>query len=461
MGISEVDRRSVLFGSSAGILAASSSRANANLNPKGLTPAPSIEGKLLVNRPRAYDVLDRYGLEGMIALDPINVYYLTNIVTIGVKFNNQFPGYATYAKDPEQPIYLVSGASSAWDIANRNRETAILMPYGYRSPAEPINDARSVNIEPKAGSSRRYHFRTDVPLTKREELWFAAQQKVVDNLAADASWGIARALKAQGITRGRVAVDDMRIAALLQQTDLTDIECVPGYGIFQLIRMVKTEQELAYQRVGGWSNGDACIETVKAIKAGMTHEEIVQMFRYECAIRGNDITSFIVGMPGGGLPDGVMVEGKPFLVDAVSHYKHYHGDTARTFIIGEPSREVELRRRANQVAREAVFDAIKPGVTYSTLQKIGFETMVKQGIPDYAVFVTPHSVGLQHDDNPRALPEFGLDRIDHILEENMVMTIDLPYLEVGYGTGHNEDLFRVTKTGYELFNTETEPFIIL
>ena len=87
--------------------------------------------------------------------------------------------------------------------------------------------------------------------------------------------------------------------------------------------------------------------------------------------------------------------------------------------------------------------------------------MVKQGIPDYAVFVTPHSVGLQHDDNPRALPEFGLDRIDHILEENMVMTVDLPYLEVGYGTGHNEDLFRVTKTGYEPFNTETEPFIIL
>jgi Xaa-Pro dipeptidase len=256
-------------------------------------------------------------------------------------------------------------------------------------------------------------------------------------------------------------VDDMRIAALLEQTDLTNIECVPGYGIFQMIRMVKTAQELAYQRLGGWSNGDACIETVKSIEVGMTHAEIVQIFRYECAKRGNELASFIVGMPGGGLPDGVMVAGKPFLVDAVSHYKHYHGDTARTFIIGEPSREVEMRRRANQVAREAVFDAIKPGVSYSKLRKIGFETMVKQGIPEYAVFVTPHSVGLQHDDNPRSLPEFGLDRIDHILEENMVMTVDLPYLEVGYGTGHNEDLFRVTKTGYEPFNTESEPFIIL
>ena len=43
----------------------------------------------------------------------------------------------------------------------------------------------------------------------------------------------------------------------------------------------------------------------------------------------------------------------------------------------------------------------------------------------------------------------------------MTLTVDLPYLEVGWGSGHNEDLFRVTKTGYEPFNTERDPFIVL
>ena len=436
--------------------ARTASQASGNAAPK-----PEIDGKLLVNRPRAHDVLERFGLEGMIALDPINVYYLTNVVTIGVKFLSQYPGFATYARDPEQPIYLVSGSSSAWDIANGDRETAELMPYGFGGWNEAELNSNGIPTDPGNGSTRNYYVRDDVVLTPREKRWQAAQERVSGNLAAGAAWGLARALKAQGITKGKVAVDDMRIADFLAQTDLVDVECVPGYGIFQLIRMVKTEQELAYQRVGGRNNGDAGLATIHAIEVGMTHKDIEQIFLMECAKRGNHVDCFIVGFPGGGFPDGEMVAGKPFLIDAVSNYRGYMGDFARTFIIGEPSTEVETRRRANQLAREAVFDAIKPGVKYDTLRKIGFETMVKNGMPEHAVFVTPHSVGLQHGDNPYSLPEFGIRSFDHVLEENMVLTVDLPYLEVGFGCGHNEDLFRVTKTGYEVLNTEEEPFILL
>jgi len=369
---------------------------------------------------------------------------------------------ASYAADPQAPIYLIAGTSSAWDIANGDRETAELMPYGFGGGGGDIErDEDGIPIEPPNGSSRVYHVRDDVELTPREQRWKAAQDKNKDNLAASAAWALARALKAQGITKGKVAVDDMRVADVLAQTDLVNVECVEGYGVFQLIRMVKTEQELAYQRVGGRNNGDACLATIRAIEAGMTHEDVYNIFRYECGRRGNEVDSFIAGFPGGNFPDGVMVEGKPFLVDAVSNYKGYMGDTARTFMIGDPSKAVEKRRRANQLAREAVFDAIRPGVKYSTLRQIGFDTMVKSGMPEHAVFVTPHSVGLQHDDNPFRLASAGIDRFDHVLEENMVLTVDLPYLEVGYGCGHNEDLFRVTATGYEAMSTEEEPFMIL
>ena len=70
---------------------------------------------------------------------------------------------------------------------------------------------------------------------------------------------------------------------------------------------------------------------------------------------------------------------------------------------------------------------------YSTLRRIGLDTMIKAGMPAHAVFVTPHSVGLQHDDNPMRMPNFGVDMFDHALEENMTLTVDLPYLEVGWG----------------------------
>ncbi len=424
-------------------------------------PKPDIEGQALLNKERAYEVMEEYELAGIIALDPINVYYMTNVKTIGSKFITEYPGFATMAPNRDAPVYLVSGSSPAWDIANGDRETAELMPYGFGGWNEAEFNSDGLPIEPKNGRTRNYHFRKGVELTPREKRWKKASDRFKDDIAAGAAWGLARALKTQGITKGRVAVDDMRVAKFLSQVDLPLVECVDGYGIFQLIRMIKTPQELAYQRVGSWNNGEACMATINAIEAGMTHQDIEQIFLYECAKRGNHVDSFIAGFPGGNFPDGVMVEGKPFLTDCVSNYQGYMGDIARTFIIGEPSKEVELRRRANQTAREAVFDAIKPGVKYSTLRQIGLETMIKAGMPEYAVFVTPHSVGLQHDDNPFRMPDFGVQQFDHVLRENMVLTVDLPYLEVGYGCGHNEDLFRVTKTGYEPLNTERDPFVIL
>ena len=457
-----MSRRAVL-GSLATSALAVPALARAADQPVGHTPPkPEIEGRALINKDRAYEVMEEYGLAGLIALDPINVYYMTNVTTIGRKFITEYPGFTTMAPDPDMPVYLVSGSSAAWDIANRDRETAELIPYGFGGWNEAEFNSDGLPVEPTDGVTRNYHFRDNVELTAREQRWKAASDSFKDDIAAAAAWGLARALKAQGIIKGRIAVDDMRIARFLAEVDLPNLECVDGYGIFQLIRMVKTEQELAYQKVGSWNNGEACLATINALQAGMRHSEVEQIFLSECAIRGNHVNSVIAGMPGGNFPDdGVLVAGKPYLIDCVSNYKGYMGDIARTFIIGDPPREVEQRRRANQLAREAVFDAIKPGVKYSTLQRIGLDTMIKAGMPAHAVFVTPHSVGLQHDDNPFRMPNLGVQTFDHVLQENMVLTVDLPYLEVGWGSGHNEDLFRVTRTGYEPFNTERDPFVVL
>ena len=272
--------------------------------PVGYTPPkPEIEGQALINKDRAYDVMEEYGLAGLIALDPINVYYMTNVTTIGRKFITEYPGFATMAPDPDMPVYLVSGSSAAWDIANRDRETAELIPYGFGGWNEAEFNSDGLPVEPTDGVTRNYHFRDDIELTAREQRWKAASDSFKDDIAAGAAWGLARALKAQGIIKGRVAVDDMRIARFLAEVDLPNLECVDGYGIFQLIRMVKTEQELAYQKVGSWNNGEACLATINALQAGMRHSDVEQIFLAECAIRGNHVNSVIAGMPGGNFPD--------------------------------------------------------------------------------------------------------------------------------------------------------------
>ena len=108
-----------------------------------------------------------------------------------------------------------------------------------------------------------------------------------------------------------------------------------------------------------------------------------------------------------------------------------------------------------------VFDIVKPGVKFSELRRIAKEAQVKAGLPEQVVIVSPHSVGLQHDDNPSRMDiPFG-GPYDHALEENMVLTIDLANVEIGWGAGHHEDLFRVTKTGFEYMAPPGDPLVII
>jgi hypothetical protein len=70
-------------------------------------------------------------------------------------------------------------------------------------------------------------------------------------------------------------------------------------------------------------------------------------------------------------------------------------------------------------------------------------------------------VGLQHVDHPNPLEaDFDYEQ-DMVLGADMTVTLDLPYLELGWGAGHNEDMLRVTATGYEVLNDESDPMVVV
>jgi Xaa-Pro aminopeptidase len=88
--------------------------------------------------------------------------------------------------------------------------------------------------------------------------------------------------------------------------------------------------------------------------------------------------------------------------------------------------------------------------------------MIKAGMPESNIpVISLHSVGLQHGDDPSRFDVPFKAAANHVLEENMTVTLDLPYLEVGSVAGHNEDLLRITKTGFELLNDPGEPMVIV
>ena len=90
---------------------------------------PGVEGKMLINKPRAYAVMEQNKIDGLIALNPINVYYLTNTMPTMTKFRSDYGGIATFPRDPSQPGFLIASTAQAWDIVNGDRETPELITF--------------------------------------------------------------------------------------------------------------------------------------------------------------------------------------------------------------------------------------------------------------------------------------------------------------------------------------------
>jgi Xaa-Pro aminopeptidase len=157
----------------------------------------------------------------------------------------------------------------------------------------------------------------------------------------------------------------------------------------------------------------------------------------------------------------VVKRGQSYLLDSSIHFNNYHGDFARTVCVGEPSAEALRRFKAQQVGRQAAFEIIKAGVPFRKVEQTARDAMIKAGMPKDLPIIGLHSVGLQHGDDPARLNvPFGV-RDDHILAENMTVTLDLPYVEIGGSAGHNEDMLRITPNGYELLNDPGEPLVIV
>lgn len=408
----------------------------------------------LLNMAQAQAVMEEYDLAGMIALNPVNVFYLTNTECLIEKMGVSYPAFATLPRDASQPTYLVHSVAETLGLANYERWSPETIPFsgGVNGASYTGENSLPLSVEPDAYQFG-YYVNRDVPLTDREQAWVSAQERT--DTAPSAEWALARALKQSGIVRGRVAVDDMRVAILLKRIGQAEnIEFVEGDNFFRKIRYVKSPTEIDIMRIAASRNADAAAVTALSIEAGFTHDDINRIFLEEAAKRGNSLTFCLAGFATGGLPDGVVREGKPFLIDAVSDYENYHGDFARTIIIGELDKNIRQMVKAQAVAREAIFEILKPGLKYSQIRETGKSAFKKAGGKADAFIVNPHSVGLQHTDQPYSDTSPWRAGVDLELKAGMTITVDLPYLEIGVGSGHHEDLLVVTENGFKRLTSE-------
>ena len=81
---------------------------------------------------------------------------------------------------------------------------------------------------------------------------------------------------------------------------------------------------------------------------------------------------------------------------------------------------------------------------------------------DAGFALSPHTIGLHHSDDENIAGFGSYAKADITLEENMVLSVDMPLLDSGLGgSAHLEDLVIMTKDEPELINDTSDRFIVV
>jgi Xaa-Pro aminopeptidase len=129
--------------------------------------------------------------------------------------------------------------------------------------------------------------------------------------------------------------------------------------------------------------------------------------------------------------------------------------------VGEPNREMAAIIKALSTTWDRLREELKLGMRFSEILTLGNKLFADTNI-DVGFALSPHMIGLNHSDDENVAGFGGYQKADVALEENMVLSIDMPLLDAGLGgTAHLEDLVVMTKDGPELINDSSDRFIVV
>lgn len=199
---------------------------------------------------------------------------------------------------------------------------------------------------------------------------------------------------------------------------------------------VKTTNELLKMRKAGLITGGALKAAGKALHAGMStyeldkviHDYIVSHgakpsflgyggFPASACISVND--TVIHGIPSKleKLKDGDIVS-----VDVGAYIDGYHGDSARTFAVGEISNEAQALMDSTEGSLMAAIEFVKPGIRIGDISSLIQEYNESRGYSVVRQYVG-HGVGRDLHEDPE-VPNFGTKGHGPRLVAGMVIAIE-------------------------------------
>lgn len=430
-----------------------------------LPPLPQTPTELLLNYGRAKDILAAEKVDLLICANPINIYYLTNQRPLPFALGMNDYAYATLsAAQLEPPTFITSQFDFYLGGAADTAISNLLNINLFSAPAEPeifeaLTDIQDI-IEAPGASSFYPRQHTDHKQAAHEKIRRAKEVLKADDLYASLDAALLKQIFDTDFANKTIAIDHPKLREIIAKSEL-DLRIVDGERLVRRIRLQKSPAELELARYAISANAAAARASAASVRAGATLQDLRREFSISC---GQHMAKSKYMVIDGIVPDlvpGEIKEGRSFLIDCVSEFEGYHGDFGRTVCVGDPSREMQRVIDALSHVWDRILPQLKPGVKYSDIFTMGAALFAETNI-DVGFAVNPHNIGLNHTDEP-SNNDFGLwSKEDIVLEENMILSVDLPLLDTGLGgTAHLEDLVLIGKDGPELLNTSDDRFIIV
>jgi Xaa-Pro dipeptidase len=418
----------------------------ADYDPRPSKYRKPTETGMLLNRTRAMEIMEREQLDGLVAQLPINVYYLSDYWGLFNTAGGYDAAYfAIMPREEQQPAGFVVPALELRRVETKG--TWIQNIFAHSGPTE---DRRHADDTAWGIDYQGWPTRAGAELSELEQRWNAIVKDKGGNTSANAFWAVARALKTAGLESARVATDEPRLAGWLAACGLNRIRIEYRVDLFNEIRLVKTPAELALLRQAAQCNETALLAAADAMTEGATWKELENVYMISIAGQGGRGVYLNCGV--GELPHGRIRRGEPVMFDALGRYEHYHGDFGRCAVVGEPGPEHRQRHRAICAGWEAAQDYLKPGVRYSQLATAVGKIVRGEGFHGFRDPVV-HSLGLEHTDDPKAAGVQPQDKPDQMLQAGMVVNVDMPHTEIGWGSVHMEDTVVIKADGCERLST--------
>jgi len=388
---------------------------------------------ILLNNHRTSSIAKHHDLDGLIASSGVNVLYSTNF---------QSDGYACFP-------YL--NCFTVW--SEGGVQPVLIIPKGYLF--EAVDDQpRAFDIRTYGKTTISLHQAPDKLDRMERELQKLILEHNDNNL--DPVEILVDVIKEKGLHKSRLGLDERGISPIIYeniQKTLPQAVIIPASQLWRQIRAVKTPAEVQRLRDAAWVNERALSYVYEAICAGAVAGDLLNIYLQRLPEYGGRFAYWDTGIgteSSSSFPSSAYTArpGDLVRVDAACTRDYYYSDTGRTLILGEPNAKQTQYLKAIRAGIQKGLELIKPGVLASTVFEGMMKTVKEEGIPHHKRYGCGHGIGLEFYDLPLINP-IGVGNEDTLLEEGMVINLETPYYELGFGGIQIEDTVVVTHDGCE------------